>query len=169
MEEQETTSAPRIFVGDTPYVLPPLDTFDLDEAMVMYRYSDLTFDQIFELEGLHPGVVSGLLYVAIARSDPALRDREIKAMVSKVNMMNVLEQLAAMADAAPDPTKDEAPPVEDDSKRSSEDPTGSSGSDGSDASEPSLEKSSHDSSGTPDSDIAATSDQTTLVISRPTN
>ena len=161
MEEEQVSQA-RITVEGTPYLLPALDTFDLDEAMVMFRYSNLTFDQIFELEGLHPGVVAGLLHVAIARSDPALREREIKRMVSAVNMMNVLEQLAAMADEAPDPT--EAPPPESDSKRSSDEPTESSGAVGSDPSELSPERSSRVSTGLPISDSTATSDRTTLEV-----
>lgn len=154
MEEQPDVRA-SITVDGTPYVLPALDSFDLDEAMIMYRYSDMTFDQIFELEGLHPGVVGGLLHVAIQRSDPALREREIKRMVGEVNMMGVLEQLAALASEAPDPTQDEAPPADDDSKRSKLEPIGPSGVSGDSASEPSLVRSSPDSSGTPDSDTTA--------------
>jgi len=162
--EEPDISKTRILVGDTPYVLPPLDTFDLDEAMVMYRYSDLTFDQIFELEGLHPGVVAGLLHVAIQRSDPALREREVKAMVSKVNMMNVLEQLADMADQQPDPTPAEVPPTEDESKTSKPEATVSSGNDSSESSVDSLESSNPDSSGTPDSATSATSDPVTSAV-----
>lgn len=157
-------SQTRILVGDTPYVLPPLDTFDLDEAMVMYRYSELTFDQIFDLEGLHPGVVAGLLHVAIQRSDPALREREVKAIVSKINMMNVLEQLADIAEKMPDPTKGAVPPTEDESQTSKPEATESSGSASSESSEPSPEKSSPDSSGSPDSATSATSDPVTSAV-----
>jgi len=161
--EDQLRTENRIEVDGTPYVLPPLDTFDLDEAMVMYRYSNLTFDQIFELEGLHPGVVAGLLHVGIQRSDPALRERDVKAMVLKVNMMNVLEQLAAMAEALPDPTPVEAPKPELDSPTSSGDPTSSSGSSSDDASELPPGNWSPDSSGRPVSATPATSDLTTSV------
>ena len=161
--EDQLRTENRIEVDGTPYVLPPLDTFDLDEAMVMYRYSNLTFDQIFELEGLHPGVVAGLLHVGIQRSDPALRERDVKAMVLKVNMMNVLEQLAAMAEALPDPTQAEAPKSELDSPTSSGDPTSSSGSSSDDASELPPGNWSPDSSGRPVSATPATSDLTTSV------
>lgn len=154
----------RITVGDTPYVLPPLDTFDMDEAMIMYKYSELTFDQIWELEGLHPGVIAGLLHVAIQRSDPALREREVKKMVSNVNMMNVMEQLATLADEAPDPTPDEVLPPESDLPRSKPEETESSGSDSSSSSEPSQESVSQDSSGDPDSDTPATSPLTTSAV-----
>ena len=162
MEEQPRTEA-RVIVDDTPYVLPALDTFDLDEAMIMYKYSNLTFDQIFELEGLHPGVVAGLLHVAIQRSDPALREREVRETVRKVNMMNVLEQLADLADQQPDPTPAEAQQPEPDSPTSSSDPPASSGDSSSDDSERSPERSSPDSSGLPDSATPATSAPTISV------
>lgn len=151
VEEKLRTEPTRIEVDGTPYVLPALDSFDLDEAMVMYRYSNLTFDQIFELEGLHPGVVAGLLHVAIARSDPALKERDVRDMVLKVNMMNVLEQFAVIAEAMEDPTPAEAPQPEPDSPRSNDDPTGSSGESSGSDSGPSQEEPNPDSSGLPDS------------------
>lgn len=163
MEEQLRTET-RITVEGTPYVLPSLDSFDLDEAMIMYRYSELTFDQIFELEGLHPGVVAGLLHVGIQRSDPALRERDVKAMVKRVNMMNVLEQLAELADQQPDPTQEPAqttepdsPPSEPDSMRSNDEATEPSGESSAIDSEHSPERLSLDSSGHPDSDTTADS------------
>jgi len=158
MSETDTT---RINVNGTPYVLPSLDSFDLDEAMVMYRYSDLTFDQIFELEGLHPGVVAGLLHIAIARSDRALRDKEIKAIVVNVNMMDIMEQLAAIADDAPDPTKGEAQSPEDDSKTSSDEATPPSGIASSVSSEAFPERLSPVPTGGPTPDTSADSVPTT--------
>lgn len=154
----------RITVEGTPYVLPALDTFDLDEAMVMYRYSDLTFDQIFELEGLHPGVIAGLLHVGIQRSDPALREKEVKKMVSAVNMLGVLEELADSLAEQPDPTKAEAQQLEPDSSTSSDDPTSSGGEGSEESSATSPEKPSLGSTGTLDSDTSATSDQLTSAI-----
>jgi hypothetical protein len=154
----------RITVEGTPYVLPALDTFDLDEAMVMYRYSEMTFDMIFELEGLHPGVIAGLLHVGIQRSDPALREKEIKKMVSAVNMMNVLEQLADALTDQPDPTVADPQQPQPDSPTSSDDPTRSSGDSSDDASESRLEKLSPDSSGLPDSDTPVDSAQTTSAV-----
>jgi hypothetical protein len=165
MEQPENVPT-RITVDGTPYVIPPLDTFDLDEAMVMYKYSELTFDQIFELEGLHPGVIAGLLHVSIQRSDPALREKEVREQVKRINMMNVMEQLAELVDQQPDPTKDGAQQLELDSNRSSSEATSSSGDDSESSSEHSPEKSSPDSSGSPDSDTSSISDPTTLAASQ---
>lgn len=155
------SSDTRITVEGTAYVLPTLSSFDIDDAIVLYNYSTLTFDQVWELEGLHPGVVKALLHIAIHRSDPSLREREISEMVGRVNMMDVMEQLAEAA--APNPTTGGVPPRQDDSRPNSGESTESSGSDGDDSSEPSPEKSSLASTGVRISDSTATSDQAISV------
>jgi len=152
-----------ITVEGTPYVLPALDTFDLDEAIILYNYSGLTFDQVWELEGLNPGVIKSLLHIAIQRSDRALRGRDIEEMVGRVNMMEVMVELSRAADEMPDPTKGAQPPLESDSPTSSDESTPSSGDAGDSSSEPSPEKSSPDSTGALTSDSTATSDPRTLV------
>ena len=153
----------RITVEGTPYVLPSLDTFDLDEAIILYDYSGLTFDAVWELEGLHPGVIKTLLHVAMLRSDPSLRDRDIRETIGRVNMMEMMSELAQIAESMPDPTQGGQPPVESDSSRNSEEPTPSSGTSGETDSEHSPEKSNPVSTGVPSSDSTATSDQKTLV------
>jgi hypothetical protein len=152
-KDKEKDKRATITVDGTPYVLPALDTMDIDEAIVLYDYSSMTFDQIFELEGLHPGVIGGLLHVAIQRSDRALRPREVKEMVGKVNMMAVLEEFASVE--VPDPTKAAAPSLEPDSSRSPLDPDSSSGDAGSDASGLSPVPSPLELTGSPDSPLSA--------------
>ncbi len=153
----------RITVEGTPYVLPSLDTFDLDEAIILYDYSGLTFDQVWELEGLHPGVIKTLLHVAMLRSDPSLRDRDIRETIGRVNMMEMMSELAQIAESMPDPTQGGQPPVDADSSRSSEEQTPSSGTSGETDSEHSPEKSNPVSTGVPSLGSTATSDQKTLV------
>jgi hypothetical protein len=133
-----------IMVGEDPYTLPALDTFDIDETIVFYDYTGLTFDQAFEVEGLNPKVVKALLHVAFQRKNPDLRDKDIEEIVGRVNMMAVLEQLAEAAN----PTTAEAP----DSSKSSSESTDSSGLNGSGDSAHSPEKSTPASTGAPDSE-----------------
>ena len=121
----------------------------------------MTFDQAFEIEGLNPKVIKALLHIAVQRKNPDLRDKDVGEMVGLVNMMGVLEQLATAAEEAPNPTQDGVQPAGDDSKRSSDESTSSSGANGNDASEPSPEKLSLASSGTPDSQTATDSDPAT--------
>ena len=142
-----------ITVEGTPYVLPALDTFDLDEAMVLYDYAEMTFDQVWELEGLHPGVIGALLHVAIQRSDRALRTEEVREMVGRVNMMEVMVELSqgCGGDARPYAGRSAASRkrLEDKQRRVQR---YSSGTDGSDASEHSPEKSNPVSTGLPTSE-----------------
>lgn len=158
-ETPDRKTRAKITIDGTPYFLPPLDTLDIDEAIVLYNYSSMTFDQIWELEGLHPGVIAGLLHVSIQRSDRALREREVREMVGKVNMMAILEEFSAVE--PPDPTKAAAPSPEPDSSRRPSEPEPSSGDAGGSASEPSPEQSPLDSTGTPDSPLSA---QTTSAV-----
>lgn len=156
--------AATLTIHGAEYELPTLDSMDMDEAMVLYRYSDLTFDQVFELEGLHPGVCSALMHIAIQRSDPSLREREIKNLVKTVNMMDVLEQFAAIAESMPDPTKGSPEQHENGSESRTSEESESGGDDSSDASELSLESLSLDSSGTPDSDTTPDSNPTPSAV-----
>lgn len=147
MDEPERRRA-TITVDGTPYVLPPVDSLSIDEARVLYDYSGLTYDQVLELEGLHPGAIGGLLHVAIQRSDAALRRREIQMMVGSVNMMAVLEELAEIE--VPDPTPGGAPSPEPDSEPRTSGSADSSGDDGATASEIPQEPSLPDSTGSLD-------------------
>ncbi len=153
---------PRITIEGTPYVIPTLASMDLDEHIVLFDYTSMTIDQMFDVEGLNPRLIKGLLHVAIQRSDPALSDREIKEML-KVNYMNIIDQFVALAESAEDPTQGGQPPLESDSKPRTDEQTESSGITGAEDSVPSPEPSSHVSTGAPISDSTATSDQGTLV------
>lgn len=147
-------------VNGRRYELPALDTVNIGEAKIIQRHSGMTLDQLFEIEGLDSGAIGGLLAVAIKRSDPSLRDAELDSLVDAVNMFEIMEELV---EEAPDPTLGEAPPLENDSKPSSDELTASSGSDGNGASEPSPEKSSPVSTGLPTSD-SQDFDPTTLEV-----
>jgi len=139
----------RINVEGTAYVLPTLDTLNLREWRILKRYSDLTIDQIMEVAGLDPGVMGGMLAIAIHRSDPSLRDQEVDAMAEGMNGYDMMEQLFAIAEATPDPTPAEAPLPESDSKTSSDEQTLSSGAVGDGDSEHSQETLSPASTGSP--------------------
>ena len=90
-------------------------------------------------------------------------------MVREVNMMDIMEQLAAIADDVPDPSQAEASKLDDDSKISNDVAIKPSGGDSSESLDPFQEKLSHELSGGPASDTSADSDQTTSEASLPIN
>lgn len=77
--------------------LPDVTTLTLDEAIVLFNYSGLTLDQLEDLEGMHPGVLGGLVHVAVARANPDMRAKDVEKAVRKLNLA---ELIASFADDA---------------------------------------------------------------------
>ena len=105
----------KFVINGRDYDIPGIDTFNLDEAMVLYHYSKLTLDQVADLEGVHPGVVAALLHVGIARAEPDARLKDIEKVVRAVSVMELIEKMeAATDDDAVDPPAAETaqPPIE---------------------------------------------------------
>ena len=105
----------KFVINGRDYEIPGIDTFNLDEAMVLYHYSKLTLDQVADLEGVHPGVVAALLHVGIARAEPDARLKDIEKVVRAVSVMELIEKMeAATDDDAVDPPAAETaqPPIE---------------------------------------------------------
>ncbi len=149
-----------IQIDGVSYEFPALDTVTIGESKIIKRHSGMTLDQLFEIEGLDGGAIGALIGVAFKRADPAIRDADLDAKVDALNLFDIMEQLAAMADEVPDPTQGGQPPVETDSKPSNEESTSPSGSDGNGVSEHSPETLNPVSTGLPTSETPAASDPT---------
>lgn len=152
----------RFVIDGAEYPIPGLETFNMDEAVVLYECCGLTLedfaiddgdsDQIEELERKtrHPGFVKALMVVAFMRGEK----KTAKAALKLVGSSNLVEILAAIdaEDEAEDPTEPQK------SKRSkrpspgSSDSNGDSSGDGSPASSD-AEKTSPAS--TPESTVSA--------------
>ena len=88
--------------------MPAIDTFTMDEAMVLYEYSGLTLDQVPALDVLHPGFVAAMLHIGMTRVNPGMSYKAVKAVVGTANL---LEILAAMQ-AATEDIADVDPPTQ---------------------------------------------------------
>jgi hypothetical protein len=73
--------------------LPDMGTFSIDEAIVLYEYSGMTLDQAEEIEGLHPGIIGGLVHIAIARAEPERKAKEIEKAVRAMNLLDLLTSI----------------------------------------------------------------------------
>jgi hypothetical protein len=135
-------------VDGTEYELPGIDTLNMDEHIILYEYAQIGMDQIAELEGLHPGVLAGLIHVGVARARPEAKKSEIRDVVGKLNLFDVINQL--------EPGEGEARPTVLKSVESSE----SSGPDSSSTGDASPDSSEAASSGDQTSDTGATSPPT---------
>ena len=87
------------------YPIPSIDTFNLDEAMVLYHYSKLTLDQVPEQEGVHPGVIATMVHVGFTRANPAARFRDVEKAVRAVNLTELIAkiEIGTEEDDAADP------------------------------------------------------------------
>ncbi len=83
----------RFIANGKEFELPDSGTFTLDEGIVMYGYSGLTMDAISEIEGLHPGVIAGLVHVGIARANPEIKAKEIEAEVRRLNIADLITSI----------------------------------------------------------------------------
>lgn len=83
--------------------LPEVSTVDLDEAIVLYNYSGLTLDQLEDLEGLHPGVLAGLVHIAVARANPDMKAKDIEKAVRKLNLADLLASVKDEKEKEPEP------------------------------------------------------------------
>jgi len=133
---------PAFRIEGRDYVMPQQDTLTMDEAIVIYEYSNLTLDQLAEQPG-HPKVMKALLHIAYARGNPDVPSDEVGEIVGSCVLIDVFG--AALEDDAVVPPA-EASSSSDES--SSESPP-SSGDDSSASSDTSQANGHHDSSGTP--------------------
>ena len=76
------------------YPIAGIETFNLDEAMVMYQYTGMTLDQVIDVEGMHPGMVAALLHVGMAREDPTAKAKDIEKAVRSSNLFDLINALA---------------------------------------------------------------------------
>lgn len=135
---------PPIRVNGQEITWPELDTLTFEEACILYDYSQITLDRIADLDGLHPGVLAGLLHIAIKRAHRDRSDREIKQAVQNTNLIELLASLPVDEDDEADAVPPQQPPAGGEKTNSSET---SSGNGSKTNSEDSPEPETPDSSG----------------------
>lgn len=124
---------------------PAIDTFNMDEAQVLYDYSGLTledfartadvseeeFSELIKDKIKNPGFVRALMHIAYQRANPRQNASRVKALIGQANMIGALERLGETDEAE---ATDDRPPVsttelEPSSLRSSVVSNGTSGDD----------------------------------------
>lgn len=104
------------------YEVPPLDSFDMDEAQVLYDYSGLALEDFIsppdntpeddlsarEQRLKNPGFVRALIHIAYQRGNPDMKPSAVKDAVGHANM---LDAYTAMASVALEDGEPEVPPA----------------------------------------------------------
>lgn len=97
-------------IGNAEYDFPTIDTFTMDEAIVLYDYSGVTLDTLDDVEGVHPGVLAALAHVAIQRADPDMKPAHVKALVRGLNLLELIAGMPGDEDEdKPDPPQTPSP------------------------------------------------------------
>lgn len=91
------------------YEIPSIDTFNLDEAQILYDYCGLTIEDFDEIdEGdpkfKNPGFIRALMHIAFQRGNPTISTARVETLVGSANLLSTYEQLveanaAALAEA----------------------------------------------------------------------
>lgn len=104
----------QIVIDGREYPFPEFDTLTMDEADTLYRYAKVTLDKLAELDGFHPGVIMGMVHIAIARVRADLKATEIEARIRTLKMDEMAAALGSLqgddADPPPSGTGDEPAP-----------------------------------------------------------
>lgn len=90
------------------YPVPDMGTFTMDEAQILYDYSNLGLEDFAAPEDeteeeterrerrLHnPGFLRALMHIAYARGNPEARPAKIKALIGNANVISAFEHLGA--------------------------------------------------------------------------
>jgi len=111
MSSQEN-EAGTITIDGAKYTIPTVDSFDIDEAMILYDNCGLTLEdfaidpedieQLMELQQRikHPGFMRTLVQVAYQRGNPTVSPAKARAVAGKANVLKIFEEFAE-ADARP--------------------------------------------------------------------
>lgn len=137
----EDTAEPmeaRFLIDGREYDIPGLETFDMDEAMILYDYAGLTIedfaaddedDDEADVEERarklkHPGLIRTLLHVAYQRGNPTLAKAKVGREIGKVNLFEILAALATEDDAGPPAETQSSTPSSNGSSDTSEQSSG---------------------------------------------
>lgn len=109
-------------IDGTFYEVPVLDSFDMDEAQVLYDYCGLTLEDFVppadntpeddlaarEQRLKNPGFVRALIHIAYQRGNPDMKPAAVRDAVGHANM---LEAYTALASVEPEEGEPEVPPA----------------------------------------------------------
>jgi hypothetical protein len=147
-----------IHVSGRTYEFVPLDELTLDEAIVVWDYSQLSLDQIPELDGFHPGVIAALIHIAVQRGEPRETAQSIRRVVGAMKVSELETVFAGISEEVDD---DAVPPSP---ATAPAGPKNDSGADSSATGAPAPVATEANGTGSPGSDTGATFDRLTSVV-----
>lgn len=137
-------------INDKDVELPAIDSLNLDEAIVIYRYTGTTLDKLFDENGdvgFNPSLFKALIHIGAQRAHPDMTADELGEAVGQVALTELFSAMPAAEEGDSDGPPAE-PPAE---EQKSDDSESTSGGDSETSSE-TPEPDDHENSGTSGSD-----------------
>lgn len=165
MSNQDTEAIRGFLIDGKEYPAPSIDTFNMDEAQILYDYSGLTLEDLVadesDPEALaarnkklgSPGLLRTLMHVAYARGNPSMKPQAVKKAIGESNWLDAIKAFASTGEV------DAGPPELKSSSTSSSDSSNEHSGDASMTSSGQQDETPA-ATGTTESDTSVTSDQT---------
>jgi hypothetical protein len=99
---------PKLKFKGKEYDIAPLDSWSLDEALVLYEYAKLTLDQVDDDMGFHPGLVGALIHVSVKRAYPKTPEKTLRADIGALKM----SELNQVFEGISEEVEEEDPPAQ---------------------------------------------------------
>lgn len=101
---------PQIHFNGKTYDLAMIRDFTLDEHRVLWDFTGMSADKVIQLDDVHPGVLAATLYVSVARAEPTVRPKQLRAAIGKLTQEELLEVLADMIEDDEEVGDESVPP-----------------------------------------------------------
>ena len=129
-DTEQEEARPKFELDGKEYELPELRELDIDEWMVVYKYSKVVLRDLMEIPDdpaaeaarvekiEQPGVMKALFHIGYKRAHPKKTDAAVEHLVGQIKYLPMLEAMNEAVegeeepDAETDPTKDSAPDSE---------------------------------------------------------
>lgn len=99
----------KFVIDGADYEVPMLASLNMAEALLFYKYAEVS---PLEVEDVTPGVLAALIHIAIQRAKPDLREKQVRAMIAEMNMLELFMQMADAIKTKQDEEEGEERPPE---------------------------------------------------------
>lgn len=124
----------KFLILEDEYDVPDMDSLTMGEANIVYDWAQIGLDEV-EANNSNPKVICAFAHIAYARENPDIKADQIKSIIEKHKLIDLLDQFAgeeisAEGDVVP-PALEKSEPEPESSPTSSSDSSKTSGSDSS--------------------------------------
>lgn len=80
------TEGPKVVIDGQEYPLPDLGSIDMEQALVLEKYTGLSLEQLADADTSRPSVVAAFCHLAIRDANPRRTFSQIEAVVKRIKL-----------------------------------------------------------------------------------